>query len=554
MNNIQQTVWKCSVTKRMKQLLLLLFMFPFAVACQQEDTSMADREDGVSLTVRLGSPGGAMVTRGVSDDPRNEQNTWSNWEKLVDGSRFYRVTLLLVDADQTLVGMKDWNDDIKTTLPAAVSTTFSGLKSNKVYKMIAIANYSSITVDGQSWSGLPDFPDLTSLELNTDVSGVIGLLNNYTLPTTALDYLAAKKPQPLSLVQEVVTPTHGEKDITGELIRTYARFRLEIENRSESMDMRISNLSFGGTKSKFGASKEPLIGVDDQSIPQADGNLVVDSENAITPFAYSSAAPLTIPKLDLSDTRNDNSKVAFDTYLYECKNTAGFEYSLNVGYVSEITQIQTVYNKGTGNTTPAGGEDNLYMIGYQKNGTWYYWMANNSGISVTNTDKTEFDAQSDPLLWKISRSGDGYTIQSASEDKYIYIYRYDNMPVVLDNNGDSYIVSEQNIYRQRNKTNYYITINSSNQLVSTTNSGNATKFTFFPITKGEKEIITTDKINKDFTIPLYTLIDGISNKTTIIRRNDFINVLVTVSYNENSGKIDFHVTDWTTGKGEVEFD
>ena len=61
------------------------------------------------------------------------------------------------------------------------------------------------------------------------------------------------------------------------------------------------------------------------------------------------------------------------------------------------------------------------------------------------------------------------------------------------------------------------------------------------------------KAAKDFNIALETLINGVPNPTYIIRRNDFINVLVTVSYNENYNTIDFHVTDWTEKEGNVEF-
>lgn len=555
MNNQQLTIKGYFLRKVGKTVMLwmgmLLFVLPFAIACQQENTLTTDSENGVALNIQLTLSGTASLSRGVSDDPRNEKGTWTSWEKLVDGSLLYRVTLLLVDADNTLVGLKDWNDDIKTTLPQQVgSVTFTGLKSNKTYKIIAIANYSAIDVDGHSWGGLVNFPNVAELTLNTNVTSVINQLNNYTLPSTGTDFLAAKNPQPLTLVQEITTPTHGMMQITGELVRTYARFRLEIENRSESKDMKINSLSFGGTNSKFGVSTEPLMSVADHLIPDADGNLAVSSSDAITSFSYSSTNPLTVPKLDLKGTP-DNSRVAFDAYLYECKNTEGFEYSLNVGYGSVITETETVYRKGDATTTPTGSDVNLYMIGFQKGNTWYYLTANSSGLSSTTKNETVFDVQSDPVFWEVIRTGDNvYTIKSVSENKYISLTNY----ISLQNNSSDIRISEQKMSYNGYFNTYYLK-NSSNSFESVTNSNDATMFSFFPITEKKESTDTTDEVMKNFNIPLYTLIDGISNKTTIIRRNDFINVLVTISYNENSGNIDFHVSDWTSGKGGmVEFD
>ena len=44
-----------------------------------------------------------------------------------------------------------------------------------------------------------------------------------------------------------------------------------------------------------------------------------------------------------------------------------------------------------------------------------------------------------------------------------------------------------------------------------------------------------------------------SSSTKAIKRNDYINVLVTVSYNPVAGQFDFWVQDWNTGGGNVEF-
>lgn len=46
---------------------------------------------------------------------------------------------------------------------------------------------------------------------------------------------------------------------------------------------------------------------------------------------------------------------------------------------------------------------------------------------------------------------------------------------------------------------------------------------------------------------------AVSSPVTAIHRNDFINILISVSYNEKSGEIEFKVKDWETGGGDIEF-
>jgi hypothetical protein len=56
---------------------------------------------------------------------------------------------------------------------------------------------------------------------------------------------------------------------------------------------------------------------------------------------------------------------------------------------------------------------------------------------------------------------------------------------------------------------------------------------------------------------ILTTIDPVtqqSSPTKAIKRNDFINVLVTVSYNPYSGKFEFFVEGWNEGNGSVEFE
>ena len=484
-------------------------------SCKNEDPSALD--NGITLSVHLGAESLQVDSRATAED-------------LVDGSCLDRVTMLIVDDSNKLVAIQDWND-IATTLPTQVTTTIRGLEPNTTYRLIAVANYG----------GLTNFPNLNQTVGNI-ITTIINQLNNYKLPDTGNDYLVAKQTQPLSLVQEFTTPARGELSIDGELLRTYARICIEIANRSESKVLNVNSLKFGTSTSKFGYSTTPLLPVDDSAIPAANGNINEPSTDAMTPFA-----PLDIPTLN---DEAGNSKVVFDGYLYECKNTNGFEYSLNVGYSTGgggSTTTEPVYEKGTGLVYPQ--TDGLYMIGYGDNNRFLTVSGNN--LTTSQISKTELDpVQDTPVIWEITNTtGYNYTLRSKNNNKYISLT---NSSVSLGNtSAEVYINSSFGQIRTKSG-NSYLYVDGSGGLSSTRYY--KTNFRFYPLTLEESNHVTSGStVMKDCIIPLETLIDGVPQPTYIIRRNDFINVLVTVSYNENYNRIDFEVKNWVEKNENVEF-
>lgn len=537
--NIERfTIRGCAIMALLVTLLLC--------SCNQDKTDdLVEESEKPSLIIQI-SADNTEPTRGVSDDPNNANSTWTPMELLTDGSRLYRATLLLVDENNILIGTKDFDDDIRTSRPTEVTATFTNLKPNTTYKLYAIANYSAI----DSWAGLANFPNIAGVTVGNDITTTINALNNYTLPDTGTDYIISKtQVQPLSLVMDITTPAYGSKQVNAELLRTYARLRIEIENRSENQDLRVNSIVFGSNTSNFGYRTTPLMPVADDNIPNANGRLDFDGTDAITAFVNNKDNPLIIPKLDLSAPDNNNSAVAFDAYIYENKNTNGFNYSMNLGFGKDVYVETTKYVKGNRANSPTGSADNIYMIGYYRNGTYRYLTANNNGVGVTTNDKTEFDNQAQTVFWEIEHvNGNTYNIRSVSQKRYLDITTSD---AVLSNNVANLTIYLQNIYKtirngDRNRT-YYIKRNGNNDI--NVDTENALDFYFFPISKETGKEIVSEGIERDFDIPLSTIIDGVSKPTNIIRRNDFINVLVTVSYNENSGTINFHVSDWNTGKG-----
>jgi hypothetical protein len=66
----------------------------------------------------------------------------------------------------------------------------------------------------------------------------------------------------------------------------------------------------------------------------------------------------------------------------------------------------------------------------------------------------------------------------------------------------------------------------------------------------------TIDVSSEKEIPI-SIIDkntGEASRLTAIKRNDFINIWVNVTYNEKTGEVQFEVADWDEVNGEVEFD
>ncbi len=540
-------------------VLLLWCTLVTLASCSEERNSL--EAETATLHFTLGVPEEITAgTRGVSDDPRNEAASWTDWERLVDGRYLYRVTLLLVDRNKTLVGYKDWDDELSSsTSITEVEASFGNLTPGATYTIYALANYSPITAnDGgtttRSYYGLNGFPTIEGLEVGSNVAALLASLQNYSLDA-GTDLVAPRQPQALTLVKEVTFPSGGGiYEVEGELIRTYARLRIEVANRSDRYDLKVNGLTFGNGTSKFGYQTEPLFMVTDNQIPVANGNLDAASTDAVTLF--SPLSPLEVPRMNTTGGVMQNAKVAFDAYLYECKNTAGFEYALNLGYNGTKTTEKTVYEiTGDKTNSPQSGK---YLIGY---GSSNYFLTAGSDIEGTkiSTDidvETQLDVtQYKQHVWIVTVSGSTITVQSEYNGKYINIGSSD----VSLGDDSSLTLSSGKISKVvqgwlGRETTYYIQANNSGGISSTSSNSNGTAFTFYPLTKSTVEE-TESMEAKDYLIPMGTLIDGVPHTTSIIRRNDFINVLVTVSYNENTGTMDFHVQDWIGNKGgEIEFD
>ena len=126
---------------------------------------------------------------------------------------------------------------------------------------------------------------------------------------------------------------------------------------------------------------------------------------------------------------------------------------------------------------------------------------------------------------------------------------------VVPGNSDYFTVSTSGNYLRflSNRYSYYLSVN--NSTVCGHYSNNNQNRRNFYLYKVEKKSVST-KVTHQETIPI-NIVDKTSGEAvplTAIRRNDFIEILVNVTYNVKTGEVEYEVSDWDEVNGDVTFD
>ena len=465
---------------------------------------------------------------------------------------------------------------------ATNGSSFESLQRG-TYKLLAVANYSAYdTYPGLGGGDFDDYVDgIISDFKDNQNSGTEKAfasyadyynLVNYVL-TSSSKFICPKMPQPLTLAKEIeLTP--GMNTVSGPLLRPFSRIRLSVENMS-NVDLTLHSLSFSSNTTKdktylFSLPESPdrIYGIGTAGAP------VATSSDAIVPFTNETK----INKF----SAGDNIQTVFDAYILESRDLSNdYTYTLDLEYVGEAAVPQ--YEKTS--------EDAIVTVAELTNGGNYlfqnqnkqkrFLIASSDYLQTIDVELAELPTPIDEAmvmkLISVDSNVDGKqdteTIDSKDYPKYIIQTQYVGTTYYLGTPG--------------RRTNIPMISNQSSATVFTVRDDRDDNLTFWSNTKNENGVrdyinvyggqqdqvrgwndndgssqFKLYAVNRVMKYPKYSdpivlsTIDPVTSVVTpvnTIKRNDFINVLISVSYNKDLGDFEFEVKDWEEVSGNIEF-
>ena len=523
----------------LKRTLLYLLTLLLCIACQQDDILSDASHRGTSLTITFRAP--SHSTRGIQD--LDDDGNVTEAELMRDGQKMYRVSVYLVSRGvverHQQLEYAQLNDD-KTE----ATVTFDQLDYTKVYQLYAVANHGDYTATGISLKGyLSDLPDNQSPQ-------------SVTLSTGSTNYICDKaKVYPLTLQKEIhLNP--GANTVSGELVRTFARVRINVRNQSTSNDLQLTSLTF------------PAMAQASANIfaPAASTNYapVSNSAYAITPFE----ANMNLAK---ATDGNVTEETIFDAYILE--GTGGtYSFDLGLRYVDQVASEGYTTDE-VAVTKQKGIEADAMYILHQQNGS-------NDGYVYANVyaegqvrlkwsgSYKDIEGKINPnYVWRFvyvpedggyalaSMGSSGYYIKSAGISSFSQIPLTNN--IEMPNLSLTVGTSGNNKWTFKTKSSswtgaaFYLYNYGGNEVWA---YGSSATYILYKVTyQGGSS--STVKAESTPTIPI-NIIDsktGVASPLTSIKRNDFIEITVNASFNEQQGAIGFNTTNWQEGGGDVTF-
>lgn len=507
--------------RRLLPFLAILYSVLMLCGCSEHEYNEGGLMSGTSLTILFKSADVRMDTRGIED--LDDNGTVSELEEVIDGRRIYRLAVFLVRDGAVVESVVLEDGDARMANGNTEATvSFDNLDYSKPYQLYAVANYGDY---GTQASG-----HLSSV---TDVTG------SMQVASSASSALCPKStPYPLTLKKEIALQP-GMNTVSGELVRTYARVRINIRNQSKA-DLQITDLSFAD---RFTQSTAPLFGEGGT----ANATPSVTSSDAVTPFVKDMMIP------GMGEGNSVTESTIFDAYMLE-SNGGQYQYTLGLKYGGGVTE--TVYEVDNNYITSPGSvvDGGLYVIYSPNTSRCLYDNGSNNLSSISYTPGTDPNHN---CVWRfIKVSGNNYRIESMGRSGYyIRSSAVNNNAVPMTStpgNNDYFTLSQSSSYMHMRSTSsyYYLAVNNNGPVGAS--SGSSRRFRLYRV---NATTVNSD-VSRQATIPVTTVDKqtGESVPMQSIRRNDFVNIVVNVSYNEKSGEIEFEVSDWDEVEGDITFD
>ena len=498
-----------------------------------------------SLQIRLGAPDYGVEVKSVSSDPKNP-DSWTSWERAVDGRYIYRATAFILQGNR-LVAHKDIQ--LQGEAKEAV-IDFEANFTHGSYTLMVVANYSAFEAeDGANgvkrYNGLTDFSAVVEEILSKGaMANFKGTYSNsfFNYKISSVNGICQRVPQPLTLVKEIELHP-GTNVITGELVRTYSRVRIAVENNSDET-LYLSSMNFSNIFTQKSAYLFDGVGfLQDRIAPD------VTSADALTPFAGSESGPVAIAA--------KGSAVVFDAYILESNQySASEEYNYTLGMAYDAT---TSYKLSS--TTAIAAKENVakgyYMIYNSQNSKYLKAGANKVEAATLETLKANKVIPKE-FVWTLDNTGLGanqyyigthsafqngqtsYYIANPSKSEAV-LGANKSVPFTFDNKSSKMTLRSTGVTSR-----YYLSVSSGNIVGVSDNNSNNSYFVLYPVAAPPVSYIE---------VPVRTIDNatGQAFDVTQINRNDFINAVVKVSYSKNQDIIYFEVLWWNSAGGDVEF-
>ena len=408
------------------------------------------------------------------------------------------------------------------------------------------------------------------------------------------DFLCPIAPQPLVLVQDIkLLP--GRNSVSGQLKRTWARVRVSVENLSDK-ELTVRGIGFGDNTTRNTAYMFFDPDNEDKRFLYPE-EAEYGSPNVLPSNSESRDALISFPekgtRIGGLSSDSGNRKILFDGYILESNGKGNpFTYNLNLEYEGiEPVYTMDIVNDPIEHDLSRISEDMSYIIQncYNQSRFLEYKTSSmnlqtfqgelsyllNTSIQPEYRFKFERSKGDDNELEVETVDGKTfpvYYIKTDSETEY-YLGQpvdanssVDNIKLVSLADAEKFTVRNDGVDMKNSeaflsfwardaKTNgkrNYINVYGGNKQATVAgwyDSDDGSQFRLYPVARTEHK----PAFNKDVTISTIDPETAHSTPLQVIRRNDFINILVTVSYSEQSGDIHFSVNEWNTGGGDIEF-
>lgn len=372
---------------------------------------------------------------------------------------------------------------------------------------------------------------------------------------------------PLSTTQ-TLNLISGTNRVSAELKHTCARVKIDICNYSEQpLTVEDLSLSDNFTQSAcylFSRANGENYTDEVANANSGKGAPVTTDANALVPFVEN-----TVVTKDMGVT------TLFDGLIYESRDEVNnYTYTIGVNYGNQDLTRYELKNGGWNitNTSDLTNQGPYFLIKrsdadsylYDQNDAVYASSGSNTPQQIL--DQCAANNYYYNYVWELvwDGSSSGYYLRNVQTGKYIEEITSNSSTsennrlktVGWTSSADTFNVSgsygnftfrSTSYYNAWSWSRYaYIYYNWNNGVVC--GQGSGSDFMLYPVSKvsglGAREQVILRTIDKT---------SGVVSDVHEIQRNDFIRVLVEVSYNPDKGDFEFYVNDWEIGGGEITF-